>query len=140
MQRREVEILNKQGLNAPASAKLAQLASNYLSDVSVARSGRKVNAKSLMGVMMLAAGQGSRVVIETDGPDEDEAMNSGTRSRAPRKASRKRSRLSPTTVFRRTSMPILFSSSVRKREFVSRRSGVSNSEPTAMISAFTRRV
>ncbi len=75
MQRREVEILNKQGLNARASAKLAHVASTYLCDVSVARSGRRVNGKSLMGVMMLAAGQGSRVVIETDGPDEVEALN-----------------------------------------------------------------
>ena len=74
MQRREVEVLNKEGLDAPASAKLAQIASTYLSEVSVARSGRKVNAKSVMGVMMLAAGRGSRIVIETDGPDESEAL------------------------------------------------------------------
>ena len=74
MLRREVEIVNQEGLNAPASAMLAQLASRYLSDVSVGRSGRKVNAKSLMGVMMLAAGPGSRIVIETDGPDESDAL------------------------------------------------------------------
>jgi phosphocarrier protein len=74
VQQREVEILNKEGLNAAASAKLAQVASEYLSEVSVARRGRKVNAKSLMGVMMLVAGQGSRIVIETDGPDETEAL------------------------------------------------------------------
>ena len=75
MQRCEVEISSKQGLNASASAKLAQLASKYSSDVSITRSGRKVNAKSLMGVMMLAAGQGSHVVIEADGPDELEAVD-----------------------------------------------------------------
>lgn len=75
MQRREVEIVNSQGLNASASAKLAQLAAKYLCDVSLARSGRKINAKSLMGVMMLAAGKGSRVVIEADGPDEAEALS-----------------------------------------------------------------
>ena len=75
MQRREVEILSKRGLDAPTSTRLAKLASNFLSDVSLARSGRRVNAKSLMGVMMLAAGQGSRVVIETDGPDEIEALD-----------------------------------------------------------------
>ena len=75
MQRREVEIVNTQGLNASASSKLAQLAAKYLCDVSLARSGRKVNAKSLMGVMMLAAGKGSRVVIEADGPDEAEALS-----------------------------------------------------------------
>jgi phosphocarrier protein HPr len=74
MQQREIEIVNTLGLNAPASAKLAQLASKYLCEVSLARSGRKVNAKSLMGVMMLAAGKGSRVVLETDGPDETEAL------------------------------------------------------------------
>ncbi len=75
MQRREVEILNRQGLNAPASTKLTQLATKYQCEVSLARSGRKVNAKSLMGVMMLAAAKGSHVVVETDGPDETEALD-----------------------------------------------------------------
>ncbi len=75
MQQREIEIVNALGLNAAASAKLVQLASKYLCEVSLARSGRKVNAKSLMGVMMLAAGKGSRVVLETDGPDEIEALD-----------------------------------------------------------------
>jgi phosphocarrier protein HPr len=75
MQQREVEIVNKLGLDAPASAKLAQLAAKYQCDVSLERSGRKVNAKSLMGVMMLAAAKGSRVLLETDGPDEIEALD-----------------------------------------------------------------
>ena len=75
MQQREVEIVNKLGLHARASAKLTQLAAQYQCDVSLARSGRKVNAKSLMGVMMLAAGKGSRIVLETDGPDETEALD-----------------------------------------------------------------
>ncbi len=75
MQRREVEIVNAPGLDAPASARLAQLATNFRCEVSLMRRGRKVNAKSLMGVMMLVAGQGSRVVIETDGPDETEALD-----------------------------------------------------------------
>ena len=75
MQRREVEIVNAPGLDAPASARLAQLATNFRCEVSLMRRGRKVNAKSLMGVMMLAAGKGSRVVLETDGPDETEALN-----------------------------------------------------------------
>ena len=75
MQRRELEILNKPGLDAPASAKLTQLAAKYQCDISLARSGRKVNAKSLMGVMMLAAGKGSCVLLETDGPDESEALD-----------------------------------------------------------------
>src|ERR1700740_2078288 len=75
MQQREVEIVNKLGLHARAAAKLTQLAAKYQCDVSLARNGRKVNAKSIMGVMMLAAGKGTRVVLETDGPDEEEAMN-----------------------------------------------------------------
>lgn len=74
MQQREVEIVNKLGLNAAACAKLTQLAAKFHCDVSLMRSGRKVNGKSLMGVMMLAAGAGSRIVLETDGPDETEAL------------------------------------------------------------------
>jgi phosphocarrier protein len=75
MQQREVEIVSKLGLNAGASTKLAQLAGMYQCDVSLMRNGRKVNAKSVMGVMMLAAGKGSRVVLEADGPDEIEAID-----------------------------------------------------------------
>lgn len=75
MQQREVEIVNKLGLHARASAKLTQLAARYQSDVQMSRNGRKVNAKSIMGVMMLAAGKGSKVVIEIDGPDERDAMD-----------------------------------------------------------------
>jgi phosphocarrier protein len=74
MQQREIEIVNKLGLNAAAAARLSQLAAKYQCDVSLVRSGRKVNAKSLMGVMMLAAGKGSRVLLEADGPDESEAL------------------------------------------------------------------
>jgi phosphocarrier protein HPr len=74
MQQREIEIVNKLGLHARASAKLTQLAAKYQCDVSLARNGRKVNAKSIMGVMMLAAGKGSLITLETDGPDETEAM------------------------------------------------------------------
>jgi len=75
MRQREVEIINKLGLHARAAATLTQLAAKYPCDVSLARNGRKVNAKSIMGVMMLAAGKGSRVVLETDGPDEGEAID-----------------------------------------------------------------
>jgi phosphocarrier protein len=75
MQQREIEIVNKLGLHARASAKLTPLAAKYQCDVSLARSGRKVNAKSIMGVMMLAAGKGSLIMLETDGPDETEAMD-----------------------------------------------------------------
>ncbi len=74
MQQREVEIVNTLGLDAPTSARLSKLAGKYQCEVSLARRGRKVNAKSLMGVMMLAAGKGSRVLLETDGPDETEAL------------------------------------------------------------------
>ena len=74
MLRREVEIVNKLGLHARASAKLTQLAAKFDSDVQVMRSGRKVNAKSIMCVMMLAAGKGSRIMLEIAGPDEAQAM------------------------------------------------------------------
>ena len=74
MLQREVEIVNKLGLHARASAKLTQLAARYQSDVQMSRNGRKVNAKSIMGVMMLAAGKGTKVTLETTGPDEAEAM------------------------------------------------------------------
>ncbi|HEY7788037.1 MAG TPA: HPr family phosphocarrier protein [Casimicrobiaceae bacterium] len=74
MQRREIEIVNKLGLHARASAKLTQLAAKFDSDVQVMRNGRKVNAKSIMGVMMLAAGKGSKVTFEIAGPDEQQAM------------------------------------------------------------------
>lgn len=75
MQQREIEIVNKLGLHARASAKLTQLAAKYQCDVSLARNGRKINAKSIMGVMMLAAGKGAKVMVEVDGPDELEAMD-----------------------------------------------------------------
>jgi phosphocarrier protein len=69
-----IRISNKLGLHARASAKLSKLAGSFKSDVFLARQGRRVNAKSIMGVMMLAAGLGSDVEIETDGVDEAEAM------------------------------------------------------------------
>jgi phosphocarrier protein HPr len=75
MQRRELEIINKLGLHARASAKLTQLAAKFESDVQVMRNDRKVNAKSIMGVMMLAAGKGSKITVEVDGPDEAAAMD-----------------------------------------------------------------
>ena len=75
MLQREVEIINKLGLHARASAKLTQLAARYQSDVHMARNGRKVNAKSIMGVMMLAAGKGSKVMLEVSGSDEQQAMD-----------------------------------------------------------------
>ena len=75
MIKKTVRINNKLGLHARASAKLTKLAAAFRSDVHMSRNGRRVNAKSIMGVMMLAAGIGSEVDIETDGEDEAEAMN-----------------------------------------------------------------
>lgn len=74
MPQRDVEIVNKLGLHARASAKLTKLAGGFKSEVYLARNGRRINAKSIMGVMMLAAGMGAEITIETDGPDEDAAM------------------------------------------------------------------
>ncbi len=68
------EIVNKLGLHARASAKLTQLASGFASEIWLSRSGRRVNAKSIMGVMMLAAGQGTSVLVEAEGPDADAAI------------------------------------------------------------------
>ena len=67
-------ISNKLGLHARASAKLTKLAGSFASEVHLSRNGRRVNAKSIMGVMMLAAGVGSEIEIETDGADEEAAM------------------------------------------------------------------
>jgi len=74
MQQREIEITNNLGLHARAAAKLTQLAGKFAADVWVTRDGRRVNAKSIMGVMMLAAAKGATVVVETNGADEAEAM------------------------------------------------------------------
>ena len=70
----DIEIINKLGLHARASAKLSQLASEYPCEVYMSKNGRRINAKSIMGVMMLAAGIGSIVTIETVGEKEDEAL------------------------------------------------------------------
>ena len=70
----ETEIINKLGLHARASAKLTQLAGKYKCEVAMSKGTRRINAKSIMGVMMLAAGKGSKVTLETSGPDEAEAM------------------------------------------------------------------
>ena len=74
MLQREVEIINKLGLHARASAKLTQVAGKFEAHVWLTRNGRRVNAKSIMGVMMLAAAKGTTIVVETDGPDEQQAM------------------------------------------------------------------
>jgi len=75
MPRLELEIQNKLGLHARASAKLTQTASRYACDVWMSRNGRRVNAKSIMGVMMLAASKGSRIEIEATGDDADAALS-----------------------------------------------------------------
>ncbi|MCC4113762.1 HPr family phosphocarrier protein [Aromatoleum toluclasticum] len=74
MPRAETEIINKLGLHARASAKLTQLASSFGADVWLERNGRRVNAKSIMGVMMLAAARGATITVETAGQDEDKAL------------------------------------------------------------------
>jgi len=74
MTRQEVEIINKLGLHARASTKLTQVASKFSSQIWVERNNRRVNAKSIMGVMMLAASKGSKITLEAAGEDETEAM------------------------------------------------------------------
>jgi phosphocarrier protein HPr len=75
MIQQEIEIVNKLGLHARASAKLTQLAAKFQSEVWMAKGSRRVNAKSIMGVMMLAAGKGSKIMLETDGADEKECFD-----------------------------------------------------------------
>ena len=70
----DANIVNKLGLHARAAAKLTHLASGFKSEIWISRSGRRVNAKSIMGVMMLAAGQGSMVVLEAEGADAEAAL------------------------------------------------------------------
>ncbi|MBC7787882.1 MAG: HPr family phosphocarrier protein [Methylophilaceae bacterium] len=76
MVKTEVEIINKLGLHARASTKLTQTASQFSSDISIERNGRRVNAKSIMGVMMLAAAKGSLISLEATGGDESAAIES----------------------------------------------------------------
>ena len=75
MQTQEITIVNKLGLHARASAKLTKLAGSFQCDVWMSKGQRRVNAKSIMGVMMLAAGLGSEIEIEIDGTREQEAMD-----------------------------------------------------------------
>jgi len=74
MTRTEAEIVNKLGLHARAAARLTEVAGGFAAEVWLSRNGRRVNAKSIMGVMMLAAGKGSRVLIEADGEDAEAAV------------------------------------------------------------------
>ena len=75
MQQRELEIINKLGLHARAAAKLVQVASQFSSQIEVEKNGQRVNGKSIMGVMMLAANQGSNITIYADGEDEQQSLD-----------------------------------------------------------------
>jgi len=69
-----IEIINKLGMHARAAAQFVQIASGFNSHIEIEKDGRKVNGKSIMGVMMLAAGKGSEVILYADGEDEDESI------------------------------------------------------------------
>ena len=71
---KNIEIINKLGLHARAAAKLVQLASSFISHIEIEKDKRRVNCKSIMGVMMLAAGKGSEVILYATGEDEDESL------------------------------------------------------------------
>lgn len=74
MRSAEVTVVNKLGIHARPSARITQVATGFSSEVWMTRKGRRINAKSIMGVMMLAAGKGSTLLIETEGEDEEEAL------------------------------------------------------------------
>jgi phosphocarrier protein HPr len=74
MLQEEITIVNKLGLHARPSAKLTQVATQFKSEVWLTKKGRRINGKSIMGVMMLAAGKGVPILVETNGADEVEAM------------------------------------------------------------------
>lgn len=76
MIQQEITISNKLGLHARASVKLTQLAGKFQSEIWISKAGRRVNAKSIMGVMMLAAGKGHTVLLEAEGEDEQQAIDS----------------------------------------------------------------
>jgi phosphocarrier protein HPr len=78
MLQQDIEITNKLGLHARASAKLTQTAGQYVSGIWLSRNGKRINAKSIMGVMMLAAAKGTTIGIETEGEDEAPAMQALT--------------------------------------------------------------
>ena len=75
---KEIEIVNRLGLHARAAAKLVHLASGYRSDVTLSMNGEVVDAKSILGILLLAAGQGSKLLLRCEGEDEKEAMDAVT--------------------------------------------------------------
>ena len=74
MPRQDFELVNKLGLHARAAAKLVTLASQFDSDIHIARNGQQINGKSIMGVMLLAASKGSTITVSAEGGDADEAV------------------------------------------------------------------
>ncbi|NND90409.1 MAG: HPr family phosphocarrier protein [Granulosicoccus sp.] len=74
MIKRDLEIINKLGLHARAAAKLVKLSSSFASNIDIEKDGQRVNGKSIMGVMMLAASYGSQVTVYAEGEDEEEAL------------------------------------------------------------------
>ena len=76
MQERPITIINKLGLHARAAARFVTVASSFSSSIDIAKDGQKVNGKSIMGVMMLAASRGTELIIITEGSDETEAADS----------------------------------------------------------------
>lgn len=74
MQTQDIQIINRLGLHARAATKLVQTASQYSSEVHIVKDGQRVSGKSILGVMMLAAAKGSKIIIETDGEDQDQAL------------------------------------------------------------------
>lgn len=76
MANRQIEIINKLGLHARAAAKFVQTTSRFASEINIHYNGKDVSGKSIMGVMMLAAGKGSEIIISAEGTDEEEALNS----------------------------------------------------------------
>ena len=75
MKQANIMVINKLGMHARASAKFVNLASQFKSDIVLERNGHQANGKSIMGIMMLAAGKGSRLSLSAEGVDEDEAMH-----------------------------------------------------------------
>ncbi|ROH85824.1 HPr family phosphocarrier protein [Pseudomethylobacillus aquaticus] len=78
MIKQEIEIINKLGLHARASTRLTQTASQFNCEIWLERNGRRVNAKSIMGVMMLAASKGNKLILEANGADQEAAINALT--------------------------------------------------------------
>lgn len=70
----EIEIINKLGLHARAAAKLVNIASSFTSNVDIEKQGQRINGKSIMGVMMLAAGKGSKIILHIDGEDAENCL------------------------------------------------------------------